>query len=317
MRTYGHTADFKSGAIPVADTKFEFIEVVPQVAAFRRMIRDVEFDICELAPTTYFVAKSFGIAPYTALPIFFERRFHHGGLVVREDSGIKVVKDLEGKKVGVRSYTGTTGAWTRGIYINEFGLDDSKVNWVVDDEEHVTQFKLPSNVIHAPKGTKLGAMMAAGEIQAGFLSRADKQANDGHAGIGRAGQSAETAKYLELVDRPFERGAEFYERTKIYPMHSLLVIKDSVLAERPQLARNLYNALLENKRRYLEKLNSGEAKEAIDDRYRKQQKVVGADPLPSGVEANRPSLEALMKYAVQQRLIPHALPIEDLFIKGF
>ena len=99
-------------------------------------------------------------------------------------------------------------------------------------------------------------------------------------------------------------------------MHSLLVIKDAVLAERPKLARDLYETLLENKRRYLAKLNSGEAKEAIDDRYRKQQKVVGADPLPHGVEANRPSLEALMKYAMQQQLLPKTLPIDDLFVKG-
>ena len=194
MRTYSHTADFKDGTLQVPGTKFDFIEVKPQHAAFRRMVRDLEFDVCELAPTTYFIAKAFGVAPYTAFPIFFERRFHHGGLVVRDDAGIKTVKDLEGKKAGVRSYSGTTGAWTRGVYINEFGLDDSKVNWVVDDEEHVTQLKLPPNVIHAPKGRKLGEMMAAGEIQAGFLSRADKAANDGHAGIGRAGLSAETAK---------------------------------------------------------------------------------------------------------------------------
>ena len=65
------------------------------------------------------------------------RRFHHGGFVVRPDAGIRVPKDLEGKKVGVRAYSVTTGVWTRGIFINEYDLDSSKVTWVVDDEEHV------------------------------------------------------------------------------------------------------------------------------------------------------------------------------------
>ena len=111
----------------------------------------------------------------------------------------------------------------------------------------------------------------------------------------------------------FERGAEWFGRTGIYPMHSLLVVRDDVLAERPGIANALYEALSEGKRRYLENLDNGTAGEKIDDRYRKQQKVVG-DPLPYGLKANKPTLEALMGYAVQQRLITRALPVEDLFV---
>lgn len=314
LRTYGHTAEFKNGNVPVKDTELEFIEVVPQVAAFRRMVRDFEFDVCELAPTTYFIAKALAHAPYKAVPVFFERRFHHGGFVVRADSGIETPKDLEGKRAGVRSYSGTTGVWTRGIFINEFGMDNDKVTWVVDDEEHVTELKLPPNVEHAPPRS-LAALMAKGDIQAGFLSRADKAANDGHAGLGRAGAAPGTEDYRELVDTPFERGAEWYGRTGIYPMHSLLVIRDDVAAARPDLAQALYEALTRSKRHYLDRLADGSADAAIDNRYRKQQKVVGGDPLPYGLEPNRASLEALMNYAVQQRLLPGPLPLDDLFLK--
>ena len=109
----------------------------PSSQAFRRMVRDLEFDVCEMAPTTYLIARARG-APYIALPIFVMRRFHHGGFVVRPDAGIAVPKHLEGKRVGVRAYSVTTGVWTRGIFVNEYGLDSSKVTWVVDDEEHVT-----------------------------------------------------------------------------------------------------------------------------------------------------------------------------------
>ena len=156
---FPHTSAVRNGSIPIEGVEAEILTVNPQIGAFRRMVRDVEFDVCELAPTTYVIARAYG-APFVALPIFVTRRFHHSGLLVRPDAGIKTPKDLEGKKVGVRAYSVTTGAWTRQVLIDEFGLDSSKVTWVVDDEEHVTQMKLPSNVIHAAEGSSLADMMA-------------------------------------------------------------------------------------------------------------------------------------------------------------
>ena len=220
-----------------------FVEVVPIIQAFRRMVRDVEFDICEMAPTTYMIARALG-APYIALPIFVMRRFHHGGFVVRPDAGITVPKDLEGKKVGVRAYSVTTGVWTRGIFVNEYGLDSSKVTWVVDDEEHVTTLKLPPNVVHAPEGKSLQSMMAAGEIQAGFT---------GPAGVGRAGppignwdMNAPTGgaagTYPELIANVEQVEADWFRRTGIYPIHGLIVVKDEHIKRYPWLARSLMNA---------------------------------------------------------------------------
>src|SRR3972149_5736414 len=178
IANYGHTAPLKDGSVAISGVQPDFVKVDPIIAAFRRMVREVEFDACELASTTYFIARAYG-APFKALPIFLLRRFHHSGLVCREDAGIKTPKDLEGKKVGVRAYSVTTGVWTRGVLMNEYGMDSSKVTWVVDDEEHVTQLKLPPNVVHAPAGKSLTGMMESGEIQAGFTARA---------GIGRPGR---------------------------------------------------------------------------------------------------------------------------------
>ncbi len=148
---YGHTRAVKSGSVPIDGVDADFVSVVPIIAAFRRMVRDLEFDVCEMAPTTYMIARARG-APYIALPIFLMRRFHHGGFAVRPDANIRTPKDLEGKKVGVRAYSVTTGVWTRGIFVNEYGLNSAKVTWVVDDEEHVTTLKLPPNVVHARSG---------------------------------------------------------------------------------------------------------------------------------------------------------------------
>ena len=174
---YPHTRALIEGRVAVAGVEARFVRVVPQIAAFRRMVRQLEFDVCELAPTTFLIARAFGV-PLTALPIFVMRRFHHAGFLVRPDAGIVTPKDLEGRKVGVRAWSVTTGVWTRAILADEYGLDCNRVTWVVDDEEHVEAMRLPGNVVHAPPGRSLVDMMADGELSAAF---------DGNAGIGRAG----------------------------------------------------------------------------------------------------------------------------------
>ena len=188
------------------------IEVVPIIGAFRRMVRDLEFDVCEMAPTTYMIARALG-APFIALPIFVMRRFHHGGFVVRPDAGIKAPKDLEGKKVGVRAYSVTTGVWTRGIFINEYGLDSSKVTWVVDDEEHVTSSSCRRTWCTRRRASRWPSMMASGEIQAGFT---------GPAGVGRAGPPIGAWEH-ERADRRRDRhlsGAHRQRRSRSKPTGS-------------------------------------------------------------------------------------------------
>jgi 4,5-dihydroxyphthalate decarboxylase len=313
LRTHGHTAALKTGEVPIQGVTLSYVEVEPQILAFRKMVREVAFDVCEIAPTTYIIAKAYG-APFTAIPIFFERRFHHAGLLVRDDAGIRHPKDLEGKKVGVRAYSVTTGVWTRGILVNEFGLDSSQVTWVVDDEEHVTQFKLPPNVQHVPEGKSLASMMAAGEIQAGFAA---------NAGIGREGppkagwqakERKETSSYRELFSDPDALGAEWFRRTGIYPMHSTLVIKDEILKANPWLPRAMFDAFQESKLRYVNRLRNGESVGKNAPRYHKLMKVVGDDPLPYGLGINRRSVETLILYAFQQMLIPRMLTVDELFI---
>jgi len=311
VATAGHTAAVKDGTIPIEGVDANFIEVVPIVGAFRRMVRNVEFDVCEMAPTTYMIARARG-APYIALPIFVMRRFHHGGFVVRPDAGIKVPKDLEGKKVGVRAYSVTTGVWTRGIFTNEYGLDSSKVTWVVDDEEHVATLALPPNVVHAEPGKSLASMMASGELQAGFT---------GPAGIGRAGPPTgnwekggqTTAQvYPELIPDVANVEADWYRRTGIYPIHGTIVVKEDVLAKHPFVARSLFEAFTAAKQPYLERLQAGQGSAPEDLRYRSFAPLMN-DPLPYGMKANRASIEALVTYAVQQELIPKRPALEEVF----
>ncbi len=306
---YPHTAAVRNGSIPIEGVEAEIITVEPQIAAFRRMVRQVEFDVCELAPTTYIIARAHG-APFVALPIFVLRRFHHAGLLVHPDAGIRKPKDLEGRKVGVRAYSVTTGVWTRAVLIDEYGLDSFKVTWVVDDEEHVTQLKLPANVVHAPAGRSLAEMMADGDLAAGF---------HGNAGVGRSGSptggwKTVEAHYPDLFPNAAELEADWYARTGIYPMHGTIVVKDSILAGHPWVARSLVEAFSQAKNEWLARLEAGSANSASDKKYAALRKIVGSDPLPYGIDANIKTIEALEQAAFKQKLTPARIPLDRLFI---
>ena len=312
IATYGHTAALKDGRVPIDRVKADFVEVSPIIAAFRRMVRDVEFDVCEMAPATYMIARSFG-APFKALPVFIMRRFHHGGFVYREDAGIRCPKDLEGKKAGVRAYSVSTGVWTRGILQNDYGVDVSRVTWVVDDEEHVRELKLPPNVVHAPAGKSLVSMMAAGELQA---------AHTGPAGIGRAGAptgsweagaAAKPQSYPELFPDAPRLEAEWYRKTGIYPTHGLIVVKDRLLADDPWVVRALFDAFRQAKEIYVERLKAGKAENDTDRNYREVSAIVG-DPLPYGVKENLLAIETLIEYCYQQGLLPKHYAVGEMFV---
>jgi len=304
-----NTSAIRDGSIQIEGVDAEIVTVKPQIGAFRRMVRDVEFDVCEIAPTTYIIARAYG-RPFKALPIFVVRRFHHSGLLMRPDAGITTPKDLEGKNCGVRAYSVTTGAWTRQVLIDEFGVDNDKITWWVDDEEHVQQLQLPPNVRHVPAGDSLADMMARGDIVAGF---------GGAAGVGRTGnptggwQEVE-ADYPDLFPNAEELEADYYRRTKVYPMHGTIVVKDSVLEQHPWVARSIYDAFLKAKNDWVAKLNSGEATGAGADKYRALQKIVGDDPLPYGIEENRATIEALEKTAFDQKLTPRRMTMDELFV---
>jgi len=312
IATYGHTAALKRGDVSIDGVQPDFVEIKPIIAAFRRMVRDVEFDVCEMAPATYMIAREAG-APFKALPVFIFRRFHHAGLVYRDDAGIREPRDLEGKRAGVRAYSVTTGIWTRGILTNDYGVDNARITWVVDDEEHVSSLQLPPNVEQARDGKSLVDLMASGYLSAAFTD---------NAGIGRAGAPADgwqaggrikPPEYLEMFPDADRLEAEWYRKTGIYPVHGLITVKDDVLAKHPWVGKALYDAFLASKNIYLRQLAAGESVSDKDEHYRAMGRIVG-DPLPYGIEANRPSIEAMMNYCHQQGLLKKRYAVDDMFI---
>jgi 4,5-dihydroxyphthalate decarboxylase len=296
---HGQTAALKSGEVRVAgaDLAFEAFRRMPD--AYRLQARTAAFDVCELAPTSYLVARAAG-TPITALPIPMTRRFRHAGLVRRADSPIRGPKDLEGRRVGIRAYTVTAGTWTRGVLAEEYGLDTSKVHWFTEEEENVPEVALPANVTRV-EGRKLAEMFAAGDLDAGF------------AGLAGIGDPPEGEAYADLFDNPAPLEAEWFGKTGIYPIHGLITVRNDVLAANPGLAQALMDAFVAAKRVYLDKVFAGTLNGAEDRRYRKLAEIVG-DPLPYGFSANRASLEALVRYSENQGFVRDLPRLEDLFL---
>src|SRR5215469_13858283 len=165
-RSQGNNQALKDGTVKPKTFEFDFVEVDPLIAAFRRMVRGSEFDICEMAITTYICARAHG-KPMTAVPVFLVRAFHHGAILANSKAGIRTPKDLEGKRVGVnRGFTVTTGVWARGVLQNEHGVDLSKITWVLSGDEHVAEWRPPANVVPIEAGKKMEDMLISGELVA-------------------------------------------------------------------------------------------------------------------------------------------------------
>src|SRR5215813_1041049 len=296
IATYPHTKGLKDGTVTAPGIQFEHFDINPIIVAFRRMCRRLEFDVAEMAITTYLTAKAYN-KPFTALPVFVVRQFHHSPIVYNMKSGVASPKDLEGKKVGVRAYTVTTGVWARGILATEYGVDLSKVTWVLNDEEHVEEYhqKYPANVVYQA-GANLGAMVANGELAAAI-------------GVGRV----DSPDVKPLIPNAREAEALWYRKTGIYPINHTVVVKDSLLQADPTLAPQLFDAFKEAKAAFLQRLSSGAELSGEEQALAQRRSLMGDDPLPYGLARNRPALQAVIQFAHDQQILPRLVSPEEMF----
>jgi 4,5-dihydroxyphthalate decarboxylase len=276
IATYPHTKALKAGAVTAPGLQFEHLDISPIIVAFRRMCRGLEFDVCEMAITTYLTARAYD-KPFTALPVFVLRQFHHAPIVYNVKSGVASPKDLEGKKVGVRAYTVTT--------------------WVLNDEEHVEEYhqKYPANVVYQA-GANLGAMVANGELAAAI-------------GVGRI----DSTDVKPLIPNAREAEAAWYQKTGIYPINHTVVVKDDLLEADPTLAPRLFDAFKEAKAVFLQRLSAGAELSSEEQALAQRRSLVGDDPLPYGLARNRPALEAVIRFAHAQQILPRLVSPEEIF----
>jgi 4,5-dihydroxyphthalate decarboxylase len=299
-RTQGNNAALKDGTVRPRGFAFDFEEVPVLVQAFRRMVRGLEFDVSEMAFTTYLCAKAHG-KRFTAVPVFLVRGFHHGAIVCNTEAGIREPKDLEGRKVGInRGYTVTTGVWARGVLAEEHGVDLDRVTWVLSGDEHVAEFRPPANVVSMEEGRDLAEMLATGELAAAI------------------GVDLEHPAVAPLIPDAREAGFEALRRRGHYPINHLVVVKDELLEAHPELAADVFNAFAEAKSLYVERLRAGAIAEPspADRMHERVLEITGADPLPYGVELNRATIEELIGHAVSQKILDRRPAVESLFAEG-
>jgi 4,5-dihydroxyphthalate decarboxylase len=296
-RTQGNNKALKDGTVRPKTFEFDFEEVDPLIAAFRRMVRENAYDICEMAITTYICAKAHG-KRFTAIPVFLVRAFHHGAILVNTKAGIRTPKDLEGKKVGVnRGYTVTTGVWARGVLQEEYGVDLSKITWVLSGDEHVAEYKPPANVVPMEQGKKMADMLASGELVAAI------------------GVEVDSPDVKPLIPNALDAGIAALRSRRHYPINHLVVIKDDLIAKYPDLAADVFNAFAESKRLYVERLKAGKIEKLteVDKVHQRVAEVIG-DPLPYGIGPNRNTLETLVQHALTQGIITKPVAVDDLFV---
>ena len=299
-RSQGNNQALKDGSVQPRGFSFDFVEVPVLIDAFRRMVRGLEFDVSEMALTTYLCARAHG-KRFTALPIFLVRAFHHGAIQHNTTLGIRAPKDLEGRQVGVnRGYTVTTGLWARSVLQHQYGVDLNKITWVLSGDEHVAEYRPPANVVPIKPGRKMADMLANGELAAAI------------------GVEVDSPDVAPLIAHAQGAAFEALRQSGHYPINHLVVVKDDVLAANPALAAQIFEAFAEAKNQYVQRLRDGRIDQptAVDEMHRRVMQITGADPLPYGIAPNRAMLEQAVRSALEQGIITQPVEIDALFARG-
>jgi 4,5-dihydroxyphthalate decarboxylase len=216
------TAALKSGAISSDLVEFDFIDYAPTNKGFKPMVREQAFDVSEMAIVTYLMAKSVG-KPMVLLPDVVVARFQHAYALYNTRSGTLTPQDLNGKRVGIRSFTTTTGAWLRGILADDYGVDLSSIDWVTFEDAHVAEFK--DTTKRAPAGKQIIQMLLDGELDAVLGEKSD------HPDL----------KPL-FAETPAEERA-WFARHGIVPINHMVVVSQDLSKSYPEAVREAHRLL--------------------------------------------------------------------------
>jgi 4,5-dihydroxyphthalate decarboxylase len=277
LGNHPNTKALKSGTISSPLVKFDYFEVKVANTQFKALVREAKYDLGELAMVTFLQAKHYG-KPYVLLPATIVGRNQHHTIFYNADRGRLLPEHLNGKRIGVRAYTQTTGAWVRGFLSDDYGIDLDSVTWVTFEDPHVAEYRDPPIVQRAPEGKVLKQMLLDGELDAAIL-----------------GDVAQDEPLLHLIPDHEEEARAWAMRHGGVPINHLAVMRESIVKERPDAVREVYRVLKESR----------DAATAIPKD--------AEDPLRFGISAIRKSLEQLNAYAVAQKLIPRAFSADELF----
>jgi 4,5-dihydroxyphthalate decarboxylase len=278
LGNYANTQPLKNGAVKSSDLlDFDFAEVKVANTLFKSVVRDAKYDVAELAIATYLQAKSFN-KPYVLIPAVVVSRGQHHTIAYNGERGVLKPTELNGKRVGVRAYTVTTGCWVRGILGTDYGIDIDSIEWITFEDPHVAEYHDPAVVKRAPQGKDMVQMLLDGEIDAAIV-----------------GDKLPDARLKYLIPDHEAAARRWAEQHGGVPINHMVVVRESLSRSRPDVVREVFQKLHESKRA------AGLADGAPLDPYR------------FGVEACRPILEIIIDFCHRQKLIERRIAVDELF----
>ncbi len=276
--TYPKTHALKSGAVPIEGAELNVAPIDDAVKGFKSAMRELKYDVCELALSTFLQAHAVG-KPFLLLPFVMNGKFHHASLLRRTDNRF-TAQELNGRKVAMRSYSQTTPTWVRGFLMDDFGVELDKVQWLVKDEGHVAECKDPPWVARMPGDKDLVQALIDGDVDA-ILFSAKPQGED---------------RVTTVLDDPKAAAQAWASRNNAVPINHMVVIRKELADARPDIVRAVYKALVQSRR-----AAEGEP-------------PPGARVLePHGFANVQSALEIGIRYAVAQGLIPKPVTTNELY----
>jgi len=276
LGNYPHTAAVRSGQMTAPGITLDFQDVKPMNRAFAPMVREQKFDVSEMAIVTYLLGKAYN-KPLVLLPCVMLARFQHNTLVCNAEKPVGV-QDLLSKRLGVRSYTQTTGVWIRGIVQNDYGVDLNKANWTVQEGAHVLEYQDPPELHRVSLEHDLMKMLLAGEVDA-VIYGADLP---------------DDPRLTTVIKNPQDEANKWYAKHKCVPINHMVAVTKSLADSDPKAVKAVYELLLKN-------------------RQATPNKPGEPDFAPFGFDAVRPAVELIAEYAYQQRITPRRYAFDEIF----
>jgi len=269
---FPHTKALKNGDIKSDRVELAFEHYSPTYSAFKPMVRELKFDVSEMAIVTYIMAKAYN-RPLVLLPAVMMGRFQQSFAIYNSERGKIGPSDLEGRRVGIRSFTTTTGAWVRGILANDYGVDLSKVRWVTFEDPHVAEYR--DTTERAPVGKTIIEMLLVGELDAVI------------------GEKSDDSRVKSLFGDPEAEAKAWHGKHGVVPVNHLVIVTEALAKSNPAAVAEVYRMLKDSRKAVAA--------------------TAGPDFHPFGVEAIRAPLGLIIDYCAQQKLIPRRFTVDELF----
>ncbi len=308
---YDRTRALMDGSVQPDGIDLTYLNL-PVEETFFRMLRHREFDVAEMSLSSYAVSMFREPGPFVAIPIFPSRFFRHSCIYVNANAGIRVPKDLIGKRIGTPEYQMTAPVWIRGILSDHYGVPVDSVTYCTGGEEEPgrpekLKLDLPPNITVEPIGEKktLAAMLASGEIDALHTARMPSTFSTGGGSVRR------------LFENYKDVEQSYFRETGIFPIMHTLVVRRDVYEQNRWVARSLYKAFVEAQKRTYDDLYVTAALKAmlpwLTAHVEETRALMGDDFWSYGFDRNRATLATFLRYHHEQGLSKRLLEPEELF----